>query len=94
VHAFTTTAEFSAADIIYRRCGTRSIVGAASGLTAAPTGLRLIFLNVLTTIGLPGSGIFAAKFLFFVCMAGISLHTAVAWAIVFIVIQPVFFMRI
>ena len=93
-HSLTTTAEFYLVECIYKRYQTRDVVG-ISGLAFSFPGLHvLVFLNVLTTIGFPGTSLFAGKLLFLTALAQYSLLLLVLFTVVLVLWLPLVFMRI
>jgi len=68
-HSLTTTAEFYMVECIYRRYHTRDIYAIAALASQLPLLFTLVFLNILTTIGFPGTSLFAAKLLFLTALA-------------------------
>jgi NADH-quinone oxidoreductase subunit M len=93
-HSITTTAEFFMVECIYRRYQTRDLLHIAGLATQAPALYALSFVNVLTTLGFPGTSLFAAKVLFLTAIAQTSLTLLVGFALLLVFALPVIFMRI
>lgn len=93
-HSFTTAAEFFCVECVYRRFGTRDIAAVAGVAYTAPHLFQGLFLTLLTTVGFPATSLFAAKFFFFTALAPISTLLCGGYALVFILILPVIFIRV
>jgi NADH:ubiquinone oxidoreductase subunit 4 (subunit M) len=50
--------------------------------------------TTFTTVGLPGTSIFIAKLAFFVSLSSFDLLSSLLFAFIFLVILPVFFIRL
>lgn len=84
-HSLTTTAEFFMVESLYKRYHTRDVWGITALGSQAPFLQTLIFLNVLTTIGFPGTSLFAAKVLCLVHVAQLSPTLCVVLALCLLV---------
>lgn len=93
-HSFTTTAEFLLVECLYRRYRTRDLLGLTGLAAQAPSLQFLSFLNVLTTIGFPGTSLFAAKFLFFIVLVQTNTLLFFLFILCFVLFLPLVFLRI
>lgn len=93
IHAVTTSLEFYIVELIYRRYASR-LLFVVSGVSASYPNLGVVsWLVVLTTLGLPGSSIFALKILFLVSVCKVSLALCVVYVGIFFLIMPIAIIR-
>ena len=93
-HSFTTAAEFFSVECLYRRFGTRDLAAISGVAYTTPALFGFLFLSTLTTVGFPGTSLFAAKFLFLSTLAQLSLSLCLVFSIVFVLILPIVFIRV
>lgn len=94
VHAITTSMEFYVVELIYRRYSSR-LVFAVSGVSAAYPNLGVTaWLVVLTTLGLPGSSIFALKLLFLIGVCKLNVALCLLYVFIFFLVMPVAIIRV
>jgi len=90
----TTTSEFYSTELLYKRYGSRSITYITGVTTLFPNFSKILIINLLITIGLPGTSLFICKFLFLAILFKINIFITLILGTLFIIIIPVFFMRI
>jgi len=83
-HSLTTTAEFYMVECLYKRYQTRDLGGLSGTALRVPMLHGLIFLNVLTTIGFPGTSLFTGKVLFLTALAQVSLGLLITFSILLV----------
>lgn len=93
-HSLTTTAEFFIVECIYRRYHTRDVISISGLNSSFPFLHTLSFLNILTTIGFPGTSLFAAKLLFFSALFHYSLLLFCVFLVCLVLWLPLVFIRI
>jgi NADH-quinone oxidoreductase subunit M len=93
-HCLTTTMEFYSVECVYRRFSSRSILDIFGLAASLPNLGKLLWAVVLTTIGLPGTVIFALKLVFLTCLARLNLIILLMMSVVFLLVLPVFIVRV
>lgn len=83
-HSLTTTAEFFLVECIYKRFHTRDITVISGLASQTPVLFMLVVLTFLTTIGFPGSSLFAAKVLFLTALGQYSITLFIILTLVFV----------
>jgi NADH:ubiquinone oxidoreductase subunit 4 (subunit M) len=81
-------------EAIYRRYHSRDLLMLGALATQVPHLHAVVFLNVLTTIGFPGSSLFAAKLLFLTHLSQYSWLLLALFAASLVLWLPLAFMRI
>ncbi len=94
VHCLTTTLEFYIVEVIYKRYGTRSLVKVNSLELKTPIISKFFTMNLLITIGLPGTSIFIIKFFFLSCLLFSNFFIFLIVSFIFLIIMPTFFIRV
>lgn len=94
IHCFTTTLEFYFVEMVYRRYGSRNLLNIFSLAYNYPSLYKVFMFTTFTTVGLPGTSIFIAKLAFFVSLSSFDLLSSLLFAFIFLVILPVFFIRL
>lgn len=93
-HCFTTTTEFFMVEVLTKRYGTRDLAYIGGLALAAPQLWAFSVLGVLVTIGFPGTSLFWAKYVFFTSLVTTLPGLAAALGVLFLVILPIFFIRL
>lgn len=94
IHCLTTTLEFYIVEVIYKRYKTRSIIKVNSLNLKTPIISKIFTINLLITIGLPGTSIFLIKFMFLSYMLFTNYFIFVIISIIFLIVLPIAFVRI
>lgn len=94
IHCFTTTLEFYFVEAVYKRYGSRNFLNIFSLSYNYPNLYKVFMFNTFTTIGLPGTSIFIAKLVFFSSLMSFDLITSLAIGVIFLIILPVFFIKL
>lgn len=81
-------------ETIYKRYRTRSMLKISGLGVSFPMLSRCFIVNILITIGLPGSSIFLLKFIFLSNIVMYSIYVYLLIAIIFLFILPIFFIRL
>lgn len=93
-HSFTTTAEFFLVECISRRFASRDCTELQGLFLATPLLGCCALLTTLITVGFPGTSLFFIKFLF---LATLHTQSFALWCVclfLFLVIIPLFFIRL
>ena len=93
-HCLTTTTEFFLVEALTKRFGTRDIAHVGGLALAAPQLWAFSVMGVLVTIGFPGTSLFWAKYVFFTSLITALPALAMPLGVLFLVILPVFFIRL
>jgi NADH:ubiquinone oxidoreductase subunit 4 (subunit M) len=93
-HSLTTVTEFFVAECLSRRFATRDITRLGGVYQAAPGLWVATVWGVLVTIGFPGTSLFVAKLYFLAQLCGTSLGLWAASLVLFMLILPLFFVRL
>lgn len=94
IHCLTTTLEFYIVEVIYKRYNTRSINKINSLNLKTPIISKFFTINLLITIGLPGTSIFIIKFIFLSYLLFANYFIFILISIIFLIVLPIFFVRI
>lgn len=93
-HCVTTSMEFYTVECIYRRFHTRAVAGVHGVAMTMPALSKVVWLVALTTIGIPGTILFFLKLKFLVSISCSGVGLLWGWAVLLLLLLPVFFMRL
>jgi NADH:ubiquinone oxidoreductase subunit 4 (subunit M) len=94
VHCFTTASEFLLVEFVTKRYSSRNYWQIAGLWYRTPLLWYLSFIVVFTTIGLPGTSIFFAKFVFLSAALSYSYGIFIFFLFIFFLVLPLFFVRL